>query len=77
MLWILLTWSFLVRDTEGTNIGCGAIDQGDPVPCGPLFLEACKEIPANPYQRGFNPVTRCQREVPPTLNKEIALPKKE
>ncbi|KAJ0039203.1 hypothetical protein Pint_22106 [Pistacia integerrima] len=77
MLCILVTCSFLVRDTEGTNIGYGAIDQGDPIPCGPLFPEACKEIPANTYQRGCNPETGCQRETSPALNKEIVPLKKE
>ncbi|KAJ0039199.1 hypothetical protein Pint_22109 [Pistacia integerrima] len=70
MLCVLLTWSFLVRDTEGTDLGYVPINKGDTVPCGPKSPQGCKETPANRYQRGCNPATKCRGDAPPVPNPE-------
>ena len=50
----------LEQDEEDSNVGYGAIGEGDPMRCKPNDRECQKMQQANKWQRGCNEATECR-----------------
>ncbi|KAL5778751.1 hypothetical protein ACOSQ2_009488 [Xanthoceras sorbifolium] len=59
-LCLVMACAVFVREAEA-NIGYGAINKGNAVPCDPKNRQNCKMgPPANEYQRGCNHAEHCR-----------------
>ncbi|KAL5781008.1 hypothetical protein ACOSP7_006037 [Xanthoceras sorbifolium] len=61
-LCLVMACVVFVREVDA-NIGYGAINKGNTIPCGPNNRENCKMgPPANEYQRGCSHAEHCRDE---------------
>lgn len=61
----LLILCTFIQDVEAKDIGYPALRPGTSPGCSPKNPNGCIKPPANPYQRGCSPITRCRGNPPP------------